>query len=173
MLLPTDMSKLKVFKEYKKACDTAGLVLQQITFSVPLAETVAIHMCNEALHWSLWYLPKDVAQHHNENDNCCGQKQNNALTQYLAWRTVVTPHKTIQISFMIPRHTKFAPDRFFGEFKKKFQMSRKCFFGGIFCFLFCFFLFCFFCFFDLFCFLAFFLFGFLFFCFGSYRTSEQ
>ena len=56
-------------------------------------------------------------------DNCCGQNKNNALMQYLAWRTVVTRHKTIQISFMIPGHTKFAPDRFFGVFKKKFRMS--------------------------------------------------
>jgi len=54
-------------------------------------------------------------------ENCCGQNKNNGLTQYLARRTV--PHKTIQISFMIPRHTKFAPDRFFGVFNKKFQMS--------------------------------------------------
>jgi len=43
-----------------------------------------------------------------------------ALMQYLAWRTVVTRHNTIQISFMIPGHTKFEPDRFFGVFKKKF-----------------------------------------------------
>ena len=56
-------------------------------------------------------------------DNCCGQNKNNALMQYLAWRTVVTRHTKIQISFMIPGHTKFAPDRFFGVFKKKFRMS--------------------------------------------------
>lgn len=56
-------------------------------------------------------------------DNCCGQNKNNALMQYLAWRTLTTQHKTIQISFMIPGHTKFAPDRFFGLFKKKFRMS--------------------------------------------------
>ena len=55
-------------------------------------------------------------------DNCCGQNKNNALMQYLAWRTVVTQHTKIQISFMIPGHTKFAPDRFFGVFKK-FRMS--------------------------------------------------
>lgn len=47
-------------------------------------------------------------------DNCCGQNKNNAVIQYLAWRTLVTRHKAIQISFMLPGHTKFAPDWFFG-----------------------------------------------------------
>ena len=56
-------------------------------------------------------------------DNCCGQNKNNALLQYLAWRTLTTRHRSIQISFMIPGHTKFAPDRFFGLFKKKFRTS--------------------------------------------------
>ncbi len=56
-------------------------------------------------------------------DNCCGQNKNNALMHYLAWRTMVTRHETIQISFMIPGHTKFAPDRFFGVFKKKFRFA--------------------------------------------------
>ena len=54
-------------------------------------------------------------------DNCCGQNKNNAVMQYLAWRTLVTRHKAIQISFMLPGHTKFAPDRFFGLFKQKFR----------------------------------------------------
>ena len=56
-------------------------------------------------------------------DNCCGQNKNNALIHYLAWRTLCTRHKKITISFMIPGHTKFAPDRFFGLFKKKFRTS--------------------------------------------------
>ena len=40
--------------------------------------------------------------------------------QYLAWRVLVGLHRTITISFMIVGHTKFAPDRCFGLFKRLF-----------------------------------------------------
>ena len=55
-------------------------------------------------------------------DNCSGQNKNNALMHYLAWRTLARRYKEIHISFMILGHTKFAPDHFFGSFKRKFQM---------------------------------------------------
>ena len=57
-------------------------------------------------------------------DNCCGQNKNNAVMQYLAWRTLVSRHNAIQISFMLPGHTKFAPDRFFGLFKQTFRRCK-------------------------------------------------
>ena len=40
--------------------------------------------------------------------------------QYLASRVLVGLHRTITISFMIVGHTKFAPDRCFGLFKRLF-----------------------------------------------------
>jgi len=56
-------------------------------------------------------------------DNCTGQNKNNANIQYLLWRVMTGKHKTAMLSFMLVGHTKFAPDRFFGLFKKRFRRS--------------------------------------------------
>ncbi len=39
------------------------------------------------------------------------------------WRVMNGLHKRITLSFMIPGHTKFAPDRYFGLFKIKYRRS--------------------------------------------------
>ncbi len=54
-------------------------------------------------------------------DNCVGQNKNNILMQYLMWRLWTGRNKTIEISFMLTGHTKFAPDRFFGVLKKRYR----------------------------------------------------
>ena len=46
-------------------------------------------------------------------DNCIGQNKNNVVMQYLMWRIMTSRNKTIEFSFMVRGHTKFAPDRFF------------------------------------------------------------
>lgn len=56
-------------------------------------------------------------------DNCSGQNKNNAMIQYLAWRVLKGFHKRITYSFMVPGHTKFSPDGFFGLFKLKLKNS--------------------------------------------------
>ncbi len=56
-------------------------------------------------------------------DNCSGQNKNNAMIQYLAWRVLTGKHKRITYSFMVPGHTKFSPDGFFGLFKLKLKNS--------------------------------------------------
>lgn len=56
-------------------------------------------------------------------DNCSGQNKNNAMIQYLAWRVLTGKHKKITYSFMVPGHTKFSPDGFFGLFKLKLKNS--------------------------------------------------
>jgi hypothetical protein len=56
-------------------------------------------------------------------DNCSGQNKNNAMIQYLAWRVLKGFHKKITYSFMVPGHTKFSPDGFFGLFKLKLKNS--------------------------------------------------
>ena len=55
-------------------------------------------------------------------DNCVGQNKNNYVVQYLMWRMLAGGNETIELSFMLDGHTKFAPDRFFGLFK---NLSRK------------------------------------------------
>ena len=40
---------------------------------------------------------------------------------YLAWRVATGLSKSCELSFMIPGHTKFSPDRFFGLIKRKYR----------------------------------------------------
>ena len=56
-------------------------------------------------------------------DNCSGQNKNNAMIQYLAWRVMTKKHERIRYSFMVPGHTKFSPDGFFGLIKLKYRKS--------------------------------------------------
>lgn len=56
-------------------------------------------------------------------DNCRGQNKNNAVMQYLLLRTLLGLHDDIECSFMIPYHTRFAPDWCFGLIKLKYRRS--------------------------------------------------
>jgi hypothetical protein len=56
-------------------------------------------------------------------DNCTGQNKNKTLLWYLMWRVMTGLHDSITYSFMIPGHTKFSPDGFFGLFKHKLRHS--------------------------------------------------
>ena len=56
-------------------------------------------------------------------DNCIGQNKNNAMIQYLMWRVIAGLNETVELSFMLVGHTKFAQDRFFGLFKRLFRLS--------------------------------------------------
>ena len=54
-------------------------------------------------------------------DNCVGQNKNTTMMWYLAWRVITGQHDTIQLNFMLPGHTKFRPDSYFGLFKKYYR----------------------------------------------------
>jgi len=56
-------------------------------------------------------------------DNCAGQNKNNYMVWYLLWRTMNGLHEEISLSFMVPGHTKFDPDRFFALLKLKYRRS--------------------------------------------------
>ena len=56
-------------------------------------------------------------------DNCVGQNKNNAVLQYLLYRTLVGLHDKIRLSFMMVGHTKFAPDGYFGLIKYRYRRS--------------------------------------------------
>ena len=60
---------------------------------------------------------------HLHADNCVGQNKNNMVIQYLVWRVIAGLSESAELSFMLVRHTKFAPDRFFGLFKRLYQGS--------------------------------------------------
>jgi hypothetical protein len=57
-------------------------------------------------------------------DNCVGQNKNNAVIQYLMYRTMTGKHQSMVLSFMLVGHTKFSPDGFFGLIKKRYRQSR-------------------------------------------------
>ena len=57
-------------------------------------------------------------------DNCVGQNKNNTMVWYLVWRVVTGLSKACELNFMIPGHTRFSPDRFFGLIKRKFRRSK-------------------------------------------------
>eukprot|EP00731_Ephydatia_muelleri_P017401 Em0010g499a len=54
-------------------------------------------------------------------DNCVGQNKNTTMMTYLAWRVITGQHDTIQLNFMLPGHTKFRPNSYFGLFKKYYR----------------------------------------------------
>ncbi len=57
-------------------------------------------------------------------DNCCGQNKNRFVLQYLTWRVANKLHKRVQMSFLPVGHTKFAPDLYFGLFKRRLTMCK-------------------------------------------------
>lgn len=57
-------------------------------------------------------------------DNCVGQNKNNAMMQYLMWCCLTGKHTSCSIHFMIPGHTRFSPDQYFGLIKRKYRKTR-------------------------------------------------
>ena len=57
-------------------------------------------------------------------DNCAGQNKNNCMVQYLMWRTLTGRHTSINYSFLVVGHTKFAPDWSFGLFKRLYRRTK-------------------------------------------------
>ena len=57
-------------------------------------------------------------------DNCTGQNKNNAMIQYLLWRTLTDRHTDITLSFLVVGHTKFSPDWCFGLFKRLYKRMK-------------------------------------------------
>ena len=56
-------------------------------------------------------------------DNCAGQNKNQFMLQYLAWRLITGRHTSVSLHFMLPGHTKFAPDWCFGLLKRSFRKA--------------------------------------------------
>ena len=56
-------------------------------------------------------------------DNCTGQNKNNYVIWYLMWRVMTGLNNKITLSFMLPGHTKFSPDGYFGLLKSKYRKS--------------------------------------------------
>ena len=76
------------------------------------------------VHHYLLYFTFKEDNIHLQADNCVGQNKNNTMVFYLAWRVMVDMNASCELSFMIPGHTKFSPDRFFGLIKRKYRKTR-------------------------------------------------
>lgn len=61
-------------------------------------------------------------QAHLHADNCSGQNKNNYFIWYLAWKTILWLHDSINYFFLIAGHTKFGPDRCFGIIKRSYKV---------------------------------------------------
>ena len=57
-------------------------------------------------------------------DNCIGQNKNNITILYFGWRVLCGLHTSCSFGFMIPGHTRFGPDWFFGMVKRKYRRTR-------------------------------------------------
>ena len=57
-------------------------------------------------------------------DNCRGQNANRWVVYYFAWRIAMKKSSEITVHRLIPGHTKFFPDRYFGVFKAAYRRGR-------------------------------------------------
>ena len=57
-------------------------------------------------------------------DNCSGQNKNNLSLWFWTWITMLGWYENIYLHFMIPGHTKFICDSFFGLIKKTYRGRR-------------------------------------------------
>ena len=62
-------------------------------------------------------------------DNCGAQNKNSAFLWYYLWRVMIGLHDSIYYDFLLPGHTKFAPDWCFGLVKQK---TRRTFISSLF-----------------------------------------
>ena len=62
-------------------------------------------------------------------DNCGAQNKNSAFLWYYLWRVINGLHSSINYDFLLPGHTKFAPDWCFGLVKQK---TRRTFISSLF-----------------------------------------
>ena len=66
---------------------------------------------------------------HMHADNCGAQNKNSAFMWYYLWRVMNGLHSTVNYDFLLPGHTKFAPDWCFGLVKQK---TRRTFISSLF-----------------------------------------
>lgn len=57
-------------------------------------------------------------------DNCGAQNKNNLSLWFWCWLVMIGRYKEISVNFMIPGHTKFHCDGFFGNIKKKYKSTK-------------------------------------------------
>jgi hypothetical protein len=76
-------------------------------------------------HWFIMNKHRWPMRLHIHTDNCSGQNKNNMMVHFLMWAVQMSMLHDCCISFMLPGHTKFAPDAYFGMFKSRYYLADK------------------------------------------------
>lgn len=103
-------------------CEGAG---RQVNYLIDEASTVG-KGANSTISYVHHYLETHgLGETHAylHADNCTGQNKNNYFLWYFAWRVINELHQSINYSFLIAGHTKFAPDRCFGLIKRAYKVN--------------------------------------------------
>ena len=116
------------FKTARK-CEIFGICCEgsrvQTNYLIDEAESIG-KGANSIISYVHHYLENHgLGEQHLElqADNCVGQNKNNFVMQYLVWRCLTGHHLSCSIHFMIPGHTRFSPDQYFGLIKRKFRKT--------------------------------------------------
>ncbi len=94
--------------------------------SYPCKERKGGKGCNlviSLLHHYLFKYESEQKKIRFHADSCGGQNKNQFVFFYCIWRVVMGYHESLELSFMIPGHTKCTTDQNFGVMKKKFNNS--------------------------------------------------
>ena len=153
LLLPTDMPKMKVYRNYKAVCESDDVphvgkskfyslwqeLCPYISTMKPSSDLCfqcqqnsnmilrSAHMSEEEksmrLQVAVEHLQLAKTERAFYNQQIEDQNKNNAFIHYLMWRVANGKNSSISLSFMIAGHTKFAPDRHFGLIRKTYRRT--------------------------------------------------
>ncbi|CAB4494866.1 unnamed protein product [Rhizophagus irregularis] len=111
-------------------CKTEGGENRQINFVITEDEfpkgvskgaNTTLNMVYQAIKTFAKDGKKDL---HITCDNCIAQNKNNLSLFFWSWLSMLGWYNNITINFMIPGHTKFICDSFFGHIKKTYQNQK-------------------------------------------------
>lgn len=113
----------KIYFLTPRRCELFGVcsepLSRQVMYMIDEVESIGKGAVSIITYLDAFFASKGVGEKRVSlhADNCTGQNKNRFLLFYLAWRTMVGLHTKISFSFMVPGHTKFRPDAYFGLFK--------------------------------------------------------
>lgn len=105
-------------------CKTEGGQNHQLNFIIgenelPIGVAKGANTTLNMVYFSLQKFALNEKKHLNITcDNCSGQNKNNLSLWFWSWLIMLGWYEDITINFMIPGHTKFICDSFFGHIKK-------------------------------------------------------
>lgn len=111
-------------------CKTEGGINKQLNFLIgedelPQGTSKGANTTLNLVYQALQIFAKNGKKKlHITCDNCSGQNKNNLSLWFWTWIIMLGWYEEITINFMIPGHTKFICDSFFGHIKKLYRNSK-------------------------------------------------